>query len=219
MSKQPDPVAEKSGFLRMYMSNHPDTLVAYAKWYGKVKEAITGAEMTAIDTKSMTLTCTLKNGSKKEVYIPIDPPLRGYEDVKPRLLEMKALAQEGLGMIKAPHITTFPLTRDITVAASIMLLLAYFAYSPIGSSSPAFYIANIAQQVSGIGIFKTLSNIIFSVHALESLYTFHLCRKHHTGLGLGTLYVASTLLCGFPVWKNMRKNIQAARIDSVMKVE
>lgn len=54
MSKQattPDPVAEKSGFLRMYMSNHPDTLVAYAKWYGKVPEVITSAEMTAIDTK------------------------------------------------------------------------------------------------------------------------------------------------------------------------
>jgi hypothetical protein len=47
----------------------------------------------------MTLTCTLKNGSKKEVYIPIEPPLRGYDDVKPRLLEMKALAQEGLGMV------------------------------------------------------------------------------------------------------------------------
>ena len=46
-----DPVAEKSGFLRMYMSNHPDTLVAYAKWFGKVKEVITSAEMSAIDTK------------------------------------------------------------------------------------------------------------------------------------------------------------------------
>ena len=46
-----DPVAEKSGFLKMYMSNHPDTLVAYAKWFGKVKEVITSAEMTAIDTK------------------------------------------------------------------------------------------------------------------------------------------------------------------------
>ena len=46
-----DPVAEKSGFLKMYMSNHPDTLVAYAKWFGKVKEGITSAEMTAIDTK------------------------------------------------------------------------------------------------------------------------------------------------------------------------
>lgn len=46
-----DPVAEKSTFLRMYMSNHPDTLVAYAKWFGKVNEVITSAEMSAIDTK------------------------------------------------------------------------------------------------------------------------------------------------------------------------
>ena len=46
-----DPVAEKSTFLRMYMSNHPDTLVAYAKWFGKVKEVIISAEMSAIDTK------------------------------------------------------------------------------------------------------------------------------------------------------------------------
>ena len=44
-----DPVAEKSAFLKMYMSNHPDTLVAYAKWFGKVKEVITSAEMSAID--------------------------------------------------------------------------------------------------------------------------------------------------------------------------
>ena len=99
------------------MSNHPDTLVAYAKWYGKVKEAISSAEMTAIDSKasalrystqkmntyisnqSMTLTCTLKSGSKKEVRVALEPPLSGYEEVKPRLLEMKALSQEGLGMV------------------------------------------------------------------------------------------------------------------------
>lgn len=47
----------------------------------------------------MTLTCTLKNGNKKVVLIPINPPLSGYEDVKPRLLAMKADAQEGLGMV------------------------------------------------------------------------------------------------------------------------
>lgn len=50
----PDPVAEKSGFLRMYMSNHPDTLVAYAKWFGKVNEVITSAEMSAIDCNVST---------------------------------------------------------------------------------------------------------------------------------------------------------------------
>ena len=49
-----DPVAEKSGFLKMYMSSHPDTLVAYAKWFGKVKEIITSAEMSAIDCKVLS---------------------------------------------------------------------------------------------------------------------------------------------------------------------
>ena len=48
----------------------------------------------------MTLTCTMKGGSKRDVRVTIDPPLSGYEDVKPRLLEMKALAQEGLGMVR-----------------------------------------------------------------------------------------------------------------------
>jgi hypothetical protein len=46
-----DPVAEKSTFLCMYMSNHPDTLVAYAKWFGKVKEPLASAKMTGISTK------------------------------------------------------------------------------------------------------------------------------------------------------------------------
>jgi len=54
-----DPVAEKSGFLRTYMSGHPDTLVAYAKWFGKVPEAITSAKMSAISTqvRSLCLSC------------------------------------------------------------------------------------------------------------------------------------------------------------------
>lgn len=47
----------------------------------------------------MTLSCKRKDGSTKEVRVAIDPPMTGYDDVKPRLLEMKAIAQEGLGMV------------------------------------------------------------------------------------------------------------------------
>lgn len=46
-----DPVAEKSGFLCMYMSNHPDTLVSYVRHWGKVTEHVVSAKMTGIDTK------------------------------------------------------------------------------------------------------------------------------------------------------------------------
>lgn len=43
----------------------------------------------------------MQDGTKKDVRVLIEPPLKDYDDVKPRLLEMKALAQEGLGMVGA----------------------------------------------------------------------------------------------------------------------
>jgi hypothetical protein len=48
----------------------------------------------------MTLSYKTKDGGgTKVVVVPITPPLSGYDDVKPRLLGMKAQAQEGLGMV------------------------------------------------------------------------------------------------------------------------
>lgn len=48
----------------------------------------------------MTLTYTVKGGGdKKQVRIEFDPPLAGYSEVKPRLLNMKVDAEEALGMV------------------------------------------------------------------------------------------------------------------------
>ena len=33
-----------------------------------------------------------------QVTIPFNPPLLGYEEVKPRLVQMKMEAEEGIGM-------------------------------------------------------------------------------------------------------------------------
>ena len=116
-----DPVASKSGFLCMYMSNHPDTLVAYVKHWGKVAEDVASAKMMSIDTKvralhvalgnhsvttaqGMTLTYKTKTGSaEKEVRVQFDPPLSGYDEVKPRLIAMKVDAEEALGMVRLRH--------------------------------------------------------------------------------------------------------------------
>ena len=47
-----DPVAAKSSFLCMYMSNHKDTLASYVIYHGKVASIkITNVEMTKIDSK------------------------------------------------------------------------------------------------------------------------------------------------------------------------
>ena len=48
----------------------------------------------------MDLTYQLKgNGESRAVRIPFDPPLAGYEEVKPRLMNMKGEAEEALGMV------------------------------------------------------------------------------------------------------------------------
>ncbi|KAF4622373.1 hypothetical protein D9613_009288 [Agrocybe pediades] len=174
-----DPVAEKSAFLKMYMSNHPDTLVAYAKWFGKVKETITSAEMSAIDTESMTLTCTLKGRDKKVVVVPIEPPMKGYEDVKPRLLEMKAFAQEGLGMIKAPKITFFEFPRDARISAFFVIINMFLYYF---QNHPSVFgqIADFAVSWTGTGIVTFGYWLIVVTHTLESLYMYSLCKRHST---------------------------------------
>jgi len=66
----------------------------------------------------------------------------------------------------------------------IVLLIAYLAYSPENSLSPSFFPAHYIQQLVGVGIFRSLMKLIFSVHVLESLYTLYLCRKH-TGFNVG----------------------------------
>ena len=48
----------------------------------------------------MTLSYVEKGtDSKKQVTVSFDPPLSAYEEVKPRLLDMKLDAEEALGMV------------------------------------------------------------------------------------------------------------------------
>ncbi|KAJ3539825.1 hypothetical protein NMY22_g4561 [Coprinellus aureogranulatus] len=233
-----DPVAEKSAFLCMYMSSHPDTLVAYAKWFGKVKEPITGAQMTGITTKvrrkissceegtermlqNINLSCTLKDGSKKEVVVPIEPPLKGYDDVKPRLLEMKALAQEGLGMIKAPKIDTFIFPWRRVLRISLFITPAYILYLTPSDTSSHQLLQPVALARQYIGEKPIALAFWFTIvaHVLESVYTASICCKHSMPFLVGLQYVGATLIWGAPIWITLRKTIQSARIDSVMKIE
>jgi hypothetical protein len=95
----------------------------------------------------------------KVVRVEFDPPLLGYEEVKPRLLGMKVDADEALGIVrpirfaspasqtsptpvhfsqivvtytqvKAPPITHFELPFQIWITASLLLLLIYTSSSP-----------------------------------------------------------------------------------------
>ena len=52
--------------------------------------------------QGMSLTYTTNKG-KNEIRVPFNPPLSGYEDVKPRLLSMKVDAEEALGMVRESY--------------------------------------------------------------------------------------------------------------------
>lgn len=53
----------------------------------------------------MDLSYQLKNDPKwRDISVEFDPPLSSYEEVKPRLIQMKAVAEEGLGMVSIPSL-------------------------------------------------------------------------------------------------------------------
>ena len=124
----------------------------------------------------MTLLCTLKSGEKQSTTIIFSPPLAGYEAVKPRLLEMKAIAQENLGMIRAPHITSFefPLPEGYWLLAAIGAL-SFLTFYPETS------LTNPVTNMLGRSSIQRAFQITVVIHALESLYTLSLCRRHKTG--------------------------------------
>ncbi|KAF8548691.1 hypothetical protein OG21DRAFT_1470962 [Imleria badia] len=229
-----DPVASKSTFLCMYMTNHPDTLVAYVKHFGKVPENVSSAEMKSIDCKGMNLSYSLKSGGVSSVHVKFDPPLAGYEEVKPRLLAMKADAQEALGMLQSPKITSFRLPSNLNIPflLSCSLGSAYFCWAPPQGTALPFIPANIADMVfiparalaSAIGFQPSMRSIIQCVaalHCLESVYAGYLCRHYVTGpfVTEQAAYISATFVFGFPVWSDLKKRVQEKRIESVMKAE
>lgn len=189
----------------------------------------------------------------------LDPPLSGYEDVKPRLLEMKAIAQEGLGMVctclmisaateinsvntdqitrahnlQVPphgvHAHVFPRLRDDLLqilpqrqyrfslhTGTLRVLVPRWHNS---SGTLDIYVCNTcagghlhlhpcAQARRELPYGCTLFYFIIFLLTLRHLYHIH-----QAG------YIIGTILFGFPIWVDMRRRIQAARIDSVMKIE
>ncbi|KAJ7935557.1 hypothetical protein B0H13DRAFT_2226973 [Mycena leptocephala] len=212
-----DPIAQNASFLKTSVS--PATLVGYAKWFGKVDD-VASAEMTAIYAKSMTLSCKLVDGSTKDVVISFKPPLKGYEEAEPRLLEMKALSQEGLGKAKPPQIRTFRLQpTGIPDGTFIFTLFPYLMFSPPRSDSPLFIPAHFVQSYVDVKYIGMAFLAGVGWHALNTVYTLSLCWKHRIPFGATAAYAGMTMFTGFHTWVDLKKRIREARIDAARKIE
>jgi len=157
------------------------------------------------------LVCTLKTGGTKDVRVKFSPPLSGYDEIKPRLLGMKADAQQGLGMvcsdvclsffcylpsrkIKAPRIASFefPSTTSAYVGTAFAVVVTgvWFGY---GKSLP--FLSPFADKVVsyvGSTFFNYVAPTLLVTHALEAVYTLSLCLKSRTGPLVAVSFLSAT---------------------------
>ncbi|KZV90268.1 hypothetical protein EXIGLDRAFT_720587 [Exidia glandulosa HHB12029] len=210
-----DPVAPRSGFLCQYMSSHPDTLVAYVVYFGKVKEPLQSARMESIDSGGMNLSYVCKDGkgTTGKVRVKFDPPLISYDEVRPRLTAMKYDAEEQLGMIKAPPLTTFSFPPSGLLGFALVLIVNILFFKP----APYTGFANtiVANMPGGTTVVAAIWGILTVLHALEALWAGFLCRRHRAGAVLGATWTLTIFLAGYPVLVELRQIIQRARIASI----
>lgn len=146
--------------------------------------------------------------AKKQLRVEFDPPLAGYEEVKPRLLSMKVDAEEALGMVRmpesttshlnahgivqapAPQITSFevPANAYILLTGTMILLLIYVTFAPAPTSptySPLFKAGyTLRSSLPPWAVPASWYGGGF-IHILEALYAYTMCKKHRTGLWTG----------------------------------
>lgn len=131
----------------------------------------------------MNLSYQAQDSTKwNDISVEFDPPLSGYEEVKPRLLQMKADAEEGLGMVsfsrtaghipkplmrtpfkaKSPRLTTFGLRAACfqTFPFLIILLvltLAPYEHHPIAKEDVPLLLAPTLPTLNAVS--QTLSQV------------------------------------------------------------
>ncbi|KAG2356731.1 hypothetical protein BDR07DRAFT_1463885 [Suillus spraguei] len=189
-----DPVASKSGFLCMYMKNHHSQCQISRESSGQ--RAHHQCEMSSIDFK-------LKSRQSNTTRVSFDPLLSGYEEVKTRLLSMKAEAQEGLGMIP----------RTVVIVGIALFAYVYSLSPPPPDTTflsvtamDAFFSAHAFRSATGLGLsFQTTCA--------------SLRRQYVKGAIVTAAYVGCTTIFGYPMRVDLKRRVQQKAIESVTKVE
>ncbi|KAG8826518.1 hypothetical protein FRC19_008770 [Serendipita sp. 401] len=233
-----DPVKARSGFLSSYMSGHKDTIVAYVMHFGKINGHIVNAKMASIDQNKMDLSYQLQEDGKwMDVSVAFDPPLSGYEEVKPRLLQMKEDAEEGLGMAKAPPLTTFTLKPSMFNATPVLLILLVLSIAPYENhtiskddiptalhpylptiNSANHTLTNIRQALpftpnTAYVLWASIGVIHVALALLVAFFSF----QRKASFRIGIAWILSTLLLSYPAVFEFRSHLQTARIKSIGK--
>lgn len=164
----------------------------------------------------MDLTYTTKSGSsKKEIRVPFNPPLAGYDEVKGRLLQMKVDAEDALGMVrlsllalhllrlrmsgrqaKHPVIDDFIFPSDAWKTGILIAALAYTTFAPVPNSAVSnlvFLPAMLIRDALPTWVLTGCWMFLAVCHTSECFYTYSLCRRHQ----MPFVPAVSALSCSF----------------------
>lgn len=219
---------------------------------------VLGPTICRLECQGMTLEYKVKDKGeeKKEVRVQFDPPLAGYEEVKPRLLAMTADAQESLGMVRVLFATLFSSLsttfnrldqipannhfrdrlrrfqgRCLTRPVHLLFPRPSLLWPTVGSRTVALFDVRWIHSIQGYldrGDQHTCAGGAIRAATLcetsngircrcEWFENFRFMHGLDAFFSLKFKYVLSTFLFGFTVLVPLRRRIQKARIDSIMK--
>ncbi|KAJ7872319.1 hypothetical protein B0H14DRAFT_2344836, partial [Mycena olivaceomarginata] len=133
----------------------------------------------------------------------------------PQLPEMKAILQEGLGMIESPRLTSF-YPDGYGVALVFFGLVPYAAFASSTGRSPFLAPAHSMHSYISPTMFKYTFAATCVIHVVESLYCLSLCWKYRISFRVMLQYLVCTFFLGWPALRDLKKRIRKA---SVMKAE
>ncbi|KAH9915590.1 uncharacterized protein BXZ73DRAFT_106141 [Epithele typhae] len=131
--------------------------------------------------------------------------------------------EESSLMVRAPPVTKFSVNVPGLIAVLIFLpwVLYCTATQVFAASHPAYapYFALGRAMLSQMPfwVLRVCQGITVVGHGVQTPYVFYLCRKHRTGFVLGAKYTLGALAVGFPFTLGIRREIRAARTESVLK--
>lgn len=151
-----------------------------------------------------------------------------------------------MGQVKAPQVTSFVFHPQMLTTLAAVGWLVYSTYAPSMKHTEYAHLfapGNFVLSFFPPWMLRFAWGLLIFFHGLESLYVANLCRKHQTGLFVGVRYMLhaicsacrshadvhvpfprwklqywlSAMLIGFPTIISLRKQIQEARIASILK--
>lgn len=202
------PPPSDSYVIRHMNEDHADSLLAYAKHYGKVPHA-THATLTHINLTSITLNITDADTKQHTVTIPFTAPLTSTSEYRSALTEMSNRAMEALHISNTTNATYYrrpniPISTAILIGLTLNYWAAYRQHMPHPMLEP---IKEFALKIfQSQGMIQCVFLAAIAAHIFETSIAYgELNKKGVTDSRVRMIWLIQTFLLGYPSLKLLKE--------------